>query len=303
MSTLVETGPPPDQKVSASRLVKATKFLLSAFATAASVVAGGWMTSLSMVMYTATLSLLTFAFLPFALIALGIALPFLMAVLVLLSFVASVIGGILGEAITPADPSLVIDGASVGAQSASYGVRILAPYYKWLSRMRHPALWGMPVGGVIGAGILWGLITWYLLPREARTAETLVATRDAVIARFKTTQVLPPVKNGHLLYKDIEIDLPGPVVDGFGQPLEYDSQLPTFRLQSRGFDQRPGTDDFCITGKVELNGVQKLLRWKELAKNVVKNIEFKFENGQLKIRGKVGIRDAAKLITDLRCAD
>lgn len=264
---------------------------------------GGWATSLTTVMYGASLSLLTFAVLPFVLIAIGIGLPFLMTALVVLSAIVGALAAMCGALVSPVDPSLIIDGTVQGVRISKFGVRILGPYYSWLSRTRHPVLWGSVFGAILGTGILWGLITCLVLPGEARTVKILVATREAVLASFQKTKQLPPVNNGSILYKDLGIDLPGPVVDGFGQPLEFDAQPPSFRLRSRGFDRRPGTDDFWFTGEVELNRLQQLIRWGKIAKTLVQDLEFKFENGKLNVGGRVGLRDAAKLITELRCSE
>jgi hypothetical protein len=303
MSSLLEKTPLPARATPLSAMATVATFLLTSLLTAALIGVGGWMTSLSMVFYGAGVSLLTFALLPFVLILLGIALPFLMAAIVMLSLVASVIGPLLGEPVEPVEPTAVIDGAMSGIEITSFGGRIMAPYYKWLTTTRHPALWGGVVGVVVGTGLLWGLITWHVLPGEARTVQILTVTRDAVLEQFKATKQLPPVNGGHLLYQDLGLEMAGPVVDGFGQPLEYDVQLPSFRLRSRGFDQRPGSDDFCLTGEVELNAFQKLVRWKEAAKQLMKGFDFKIEEGKLTFRGQLGLRNAAKLITALRCSD
>lgn len=303
MSSLLEETRLPARATPLSALATLATFLLTSLLTAVSIGVGGWMTSLSMVFYGAGVSLLTFALLPFVLILLGIALPFLTAAVVMLSLVASVIGPLLGEPVEPVEPAAVIDGAMSGIEITSFGGRIMAPYYKWLTTTRHPALWGGVVGVVVGTGLLWGVITWHVLPGEARTVQILTVTRDAVLEQFKATKQLPPVNGGHLLYQDLGWEMTGPVVDGFGQPLEYDVQLPSFRLRSRGFDQRPGSDDFCLTGEVELNALQKLVRWKEAAKQLMKGFDFKIEEGKLTIRGQLGLRNAAKLITALRCSD
>lgn len=279
------------------------KFALTSLATAGVVVGGGWATSLTTVMYGASLSLLTFAALPLVLIAFGIGLPFLMTALVVLSAIVGVFGAMCGALMSPADPSLIVDGTVQGIRISKFGVKILGPYYRWLSRTRHPILWGSVFGAILGTGILWALITWLVLPGEARTAKILVATREAVLQNFQKTRQLPPVNNGAILYKDLDIDLPGPVVDGFGQPLEFEAHPPSFRLRSRGFDRQPGTDDFCVTGEVELNRLQQLIRWGKVAKALVQDLELKFENGKVEVGGKVGLRDAAKLITELRCSD
>lgn len=291
------------EKSSLVTLSTVVKFASSSLTSAGVVVGCGWMTSLSTVMYAASLSLLTFAFLPFMLIAFGIALPFLMAALVVLSVIVSVVGALFGAPASPADPSLIIDGTVQGYRMTRFGAKILDPYYRWLSRTRHPILWGSVFGTILGAGILWALITWVVLPGEARTVKILVATREAVIERFKNSKQLPLVTDGHLLYKDLAINLPGPVVDGFGQPLEFDVNPPSFRLRSRGFDQRPGTDDFCVTGEVELNRLQQFIRWGKVARELVKDLDLKVENGKLKVGGHLGLRDAAKLITELRCTE
>lgn len=303
MSSLLEKTLPPARATPSSAVATVVTFLLTSLLTAALIGVGGWMTSLSMVLYGASLSLLTFALLPFVLILLGIAVPFLMAAVVMLSLVASVIGPLLGQAVEPVEPAAVVDGAMSGIEITSFGGRIMAPYYRWLTTTRHPALWGGVAGVVVGAGLLWGLITWHVLPGEARTVQILTATRDAVLEQFRATKQLPPVTGGHLLYKDMGMEIAGPVVDGFGLPLEYDVQLPSFRLRSRGFDQRPSADDFCLTGEVELNALQKLVRWKDAAKQLVKDFDFKIEDGKLMIRGQLGLRNAAKLITALRCSD
>lgn len=279
------------------------KFAATSLIFAAALVGGGWATSLTTVMYGASLSLLTFAVLPFALIAFGIALPFLMAALVVLSAIVGAVGVLFGAPVAPADPTLILDGATEGFRISRFGMRILEPYYRWLSRTRHPILWGGVVGATLGTGILWALITWLVLPGEARTAKILVATREAVLQRFQKTRQLPAPKDGQLLYQDLAINAPGPVLDGFGQPLEFDVQAPSFRLRSRGFDQQPGTDDLCVTGEVELNRLQQLIRWGKVAKALVQDLELKFENGKVNVGGKLGMRDAAKLITELRCTE
>ncbi len=294
----------PDVRTPSQLLAAVTKFMLTTFITAVLVAGGGWMTSLSTVMYAASISLFTFAFLPFVLILVGIAIPLLALVAVIFGMIMALVGAAfgVGGAANP-DPTLVVDGAISGIKVTREGARILKPYYSWLSRTRHPVLWGGVAGTFLGAVLLWGLITWLVLPGEARTVEILVTTRDAVIQRFKDTRQMPPANAGQLKYQDIGINLPGPVVDGFSQPLEFDVQLPSFRLRSRGFDRRPGADDFCTTGQVELNALQKLIRLKDAAKQLAKKFEFKIENGKLKIAGELKLRDAAKLIAELRCAE
>ncbi len=280
------------------------KFLLATFISFAAIFIAGWTTSLSMVMYAASLSLFTFAFFPFLLIIVGIALPFVGLTLFLLSIFAAVIaplgGGIPANTV---DPESLVDGALHGAKVARFGSRMFDTYYRWLARTRHPLLWGTVVGTFLGAVSLWGLITWLVLPGEARTAEILVTTRDAVILQFKEMQQMPPVRDGHLLFRDIGIDLPGPVVDGFGQPLDFTIREPSFRLHSNGFDRRPGSDDMCTTGEVELSALQKLKRWTKIAAKVASTLEFKLVDGKVKINGKLNLRDAAKQITELRCGE
>lgn len=280
-------------------MAAAFKFLLATLASALIVLGLGWTTSLSTAMYGATLSLVAFATLPLILILSGILLPFLMLTVLMVSILVSAIAACLGVAPIDVPDCNPIEGAFHGAEISHFGWKIMVPYYRWLSKTRHPVVWGSVAGVFLGGVILWGLVTLLVLPGEKRTVEILSQTKDLILQRFDQEQKMPPTK-GNLLCRDIGIDQPGPVLDGFNRPLIFEVQETKFRLRSLGFDGKEGRDDFCIAGQGVLKG--RLNKAIAFVKGLAPKLDIKFENGKWRAM-KVKLQMAPQLINQLRCPE
>ncbi len=208
----------------------------------------GWMTSVRPMIYGVVLSWFALAFLPFVIIAIGIVLPFLM----LLAFIASIFIGLLtilmgGGAIVAAEVPLI----GYSFELIPLGVVFVKPFYSWLFRIKHPIIWGIVVGALLGAVGLGILLMTVILPGERRTTEILMVAQNAVHDFHKKHGKLPDGKDGFL-----RLDEGGKseaVVDGFGRPLLYSHATAQFQLKSIGFDGKVGGgDDFCVHDQVKL---------------------------------------------------
>jgi hypothetical protein len=231
----------------------ARSLLLTIIVVAAGVVALGWFTGVRRVMHGALLSLAVGAFLPFVVVAAGIALSLLVVVLGLLAALLAE-GGVE----VPHDA-----GASVG----ELGLRLVGPYYRFLARRRHPVFWGVPIGALAGGLGLWALLATIVLPGEARSAVAIAGAQADVERCYARTSRYPePTPEGHLLRRDLDPAAgEGAVRDGFGRPLRYEKRgrwkVASYRLRSDGFDGRPGGgDDLCRSGVTRLGRLAEAVR-------------------------------------------
>ena len=117
------------------------------------------------------------AFLALAVAAL---LPFLITLAVLLAI--TVVGAIL---LAPLAVGSHGGGAEILIDAKLPVVRagnrfLVAPYYRFLARRRHPLFWGTGGGVLLGALLLWALIGAVVLPGEARTTKILIDAKDRI---------------------------------------------------------------------------------------------------------------------------
>jgi hypothetical protein len=229
--------------------------LLAAVATAIAVVVLGWFTGAREVMHGALISIFAAALLPFAII--GGVLLLLMIVALVLTLPAAVVG---------ADPPDVDAVTDLGEPVVEVGIKFAQPYYRFLGSRRHPVFWGIPAGGLLGALLLWVIITLVILPGETRTAHKLAEAKVAIEAIHKQTGKLPqPDANGHLVIADKAVD------DGFGHPMAYAVsgifKGGSWTLTSSGFDRSDPADDLCIEGQTGI------VKWVERARTVKQMVE------------------------------
>jgi hypothetical protein len=234
-----------DQSTSKTRLTNprwfGARFLVALVLTAAVVFAGGWITDMRRTAHGALLTVAGFAFLPFVIIAGGIALGlFLMG----MSMFAAILGG--GGA---------VGGLEISEPFIELGARSIGPYYSFLMRRRHPIFWGVPLGVLAGGLALWGFLAIFVIPGEADTVQILIDAQSQLDQRYARGDGYPkPTADGHLLFRDIYPDASeaGILEDGFGRPIRYQLRgrwkLATYALHSYGHDGQPGKDDFCREG-------------------------------------------------------
>ena len=226
-------------------------FLLSTFCALGVVVAVGWFTSLKQVMHGALVATAVFAFLPFAIIATGLAIAgFFMG----MSLIAAILGG-GGD----------IVGMELAEPFTEAGVRSIPPYYRWLARQRHPVFWGIPAGVLFGGLLLWGFIAVLILPGEVRTVQTLAEVREDIERTYREEGRYPRPEHGNrLTYAALNrSDRTGVVTDGFDRPIEYGVagrwKVASYRLRSYGYDGAQGRDDFCVSGATKLARLSSLI--------------------------------------------
>lgn len=281
------TGTPPGAAVQEPRrpaspartaLLFAGALSLSAIAFAAL----GWYTQVRDWWYWGLLSAGVFLFLPVALILAGIALALFAAAMTALAAL-SLQGGDAG------------DGG--GSMVVELGARSFIPYYRWLSRQRHPAFWGTIFGIAGGGALLYIPVTLRIANPEARTVETLLWAKDRLEAAYRAAGEYPkPDESGRLPAEAVE-EKPGefrgagPLTDGFGRPLRYELKgawkMASYRLVSNGPDGEPGGgDDLCVSGET------RLARWAEAAAAKL---------SRNKEGGKASLGDKLKGIRALRC--
>lgn len=204
------------------------RFALAAIIVAVVVVSLGWFTDLRDVMHYAILAVFGVAFLPFILLA-GV-----IALVLLVALVAALAGGEAG-----------VD-APIGSFGEEWFVGFTSWYYGRLARIRHPFMWGIPAGLLLGALCVWGLLTMLVAPREAKTLQTLAESQEHIEAKYEQDGEFPEPVDGQL-HIDGE-----PVLDGFGNPVLYDIsgvwKLRAFTLRSLGADEERSDDDLCMRG-------------------------------------------------------
>jgi hypothetical protein len=205
---------------------------------AAVIAAGGWITGARAAMHGTLLAISTVAFLPFVVLAAGLALVFL-----------------LGALLVP------VHGDGHGLEILLVGpARLFGPYYRLLFRLRRqPVAVGTLIGASLGALALWVLILVLVVPREVSTAAILVDVRDRIDAyRLDRGRLPPPSDDGTLPRTTLGLaagpgeDPTGPIADAFGRPIRYrvsgQGLWASYTLASLGYDGKPGGDDICIEG-------------------------------------------------------
>jgi len=216
------------------RSPQVVKSLLATMVPAAVVVVIGWFTGAHYFAYRASMSVAAFLFFPFLVV--GILLVI----------------GLFAAFAVPGEVVLL----------PVLGVYLFKPYYRWLSRRRHPVFWGSWVGVLLGAVVLFGLNYWVILPGDAATAETLLRLETAIENVYDERKRYPEAdENGHLRFAELNgVDVPvidGVVVDGFGRPFEYEMEgrwrAARYRLRSYGYNGKPGgRDDLCLSHATRL---------------------------------------------------
>jgi len=245
----------------------ARMFAIAMTGVAAVVVGVGWFTAVREVAYGAMISSLAFAFLPFAIVAVGLLL-------------------------------CVIE---IGEPVVIGGFSTIKPYYRWLARQKHPAFWGTWLGVGLGGVVLFGLNAALILPGEAKTVEIMARVDVAIDEAYKLNRTFPrPNDDGHLPIDGLNgADVPvadGVVVDGFGRPFAYEVEgrwkLARWRLASVGFDGASGGgDDFCHAGSTKLGKLA------ETASDILTLIRSK-SGGRID-----GLKSRLAAIRSLRCDD
>jgi len=218
----------------AGRSPQVVKFLLATLLLAAVIIGVGWFTDAHQFAYRASMSVATFLFFPFVVVG--------------ILFVI----GLFVTFVVPGEVVLL----------PVLGVYLFKPYYRWLSRRKHPLFWGSLVGVLLGAVVLFGLNYWVILPGDAATATTLLKLETAIAEVYDERKRYPAAdENGHLLFADLNgVDVPaidGVVVDGFGRPFEYEMEgrwrAARYRLRSYGYNGKPGgDDDLCVSHATRL---------------------------------------------------
>lgn len=253
-------------------------FLVTVIVTAAGVLVAGWFTELQDVAYGALTGVALLAFLPFAIAVAG-------AGLIVLSVVMAVFLGLFGDA---GGAEAVGEG---GSGLIDLGSGIFGPYYAFLARRRHPMFWGAPVGVLIGGLVLSGLIFWWIIPGETRTATVLVDTSEKLRAHYDEHKEFPlPDSEGRLVLDETT----GPVRDGFGHPLRYEREgvwlMSSYTLVSDGYDPTSSKDDMCISGQSEATTYARM--GTALASFIVKRV-----SGE-----PLMVKDGIKAVLALKCA-
>ncbi len=223
------------------------KYLLALLISTLLFVAIGWFTDIRNTFYTALMTGLTVAFLPFVIIACGIA-------LVMFCMIVSLFLAILGG-----EGSTVITDAGL----VELGARAIPPYYRFLSRIKHPVFWAILSAMFLASLILWSIISFLILPGEIKTAEQLIAIQVQIEDFYRKNYSYPkPGPNNTISRKSLELsDDNEPLRDGFGLPFEYSKNgigpVAEYRVLSIGFDRKSSKDDFCI------HGMTKLAKWRD----------------------------------------
>ena len=163
------------------------KFALAAGITTTVVVALGWLTDLRGVLHGALLSFAIAALLPFVIIAAGVAVILLVA---LVGAIAAALGDGGG------DMSVAVEG---GAGLIEGGARIAPKYYAFLARRRHPVFWGTGAGVFLGGLLLWAVLAIFVMPGETRTTDTLYEARARIELYYAEHGGLPKPDADHRL--------------------------------------------------------------------------------------------------------
>jgi hypothetical protein len=224
--------------------VQGRRFVVAAALTAVALVVAGWMSGLRHVMHGALLTLAVAALLPFIVLAAAV------LVILLVGLVLALTAAAAGS-----DDAPGLDG--VGEVVIGGAQALLAPYYRFLGRQRHPVFWGVPAGLLLGGLLLWALMAALVLPGETRTVRALTEAKAAIERIHDQSGQFPrPDDRGQL-------PVEGLGHDGFGRPLKYEVSgrwmLASWTLTSLGFDGKPSDDDLCVAGSTRLR------RWADKA--------------------------------------
>jgi hypothetical protein len=268
----------------------ASKFLLTVAIVFLVVLLSGWFTGIKQVMHTALLSVTVFAFLPVIILAAVILIPIiLMLTLIVIGLLASLLsgdggGGDIGGGEADANS------ATPEAQTAS--VVFLHEYYEWMARQRSPYFWGVPVGVLLGGAILWGLISWLIVPKEMKTSEALLRAEQSVKVQYEAQKSFPTPGANHSFPQAPDQENSPPLLDGFGRPFLYHvtkngSQM-SYRIKSLGFDGKPGKDDLCVAGSTGADWAEKLVAAVKLWNRVRPD-------------QAIPVKDRLQLVRDLKC--
>ena len=129
-------------------------------------------------------------------------------------------------------------------------------YLLWLSRSRStPGRLGCRRRRDSRQTAVWGILAFYVIPRERRTLETLLQAQEALEDRYSRTGSYPPRTNDGTMPTTLlgdsnrqGVDM---ILDGFGRlhyHLDGAWKLASYTVFSFGFDGRPSDDDLCVTG-------------------------------------------------------
>jgi hypothetical protein len=254
----------------------ASKFLLTVAIVFLAVLLGGWFTGVQQVMHTALLSVTVFAFFPVIILAAVILIPIILMLALMLISIISGDGG---------------DG-SVNPEAQIPSVVFLHEYYEWMARQRSPYFWGVPVGVLLGGAILWGLISWLIVPKEMKTSESLLRAERSVKVQYEAKKSFPTPGANHSFPQTLNQENSPPLLDGFGRPFLYhvtqNGGQMSYRIKSLGFDGKPGKDDLCVAGSTGPDWAEKLVAAVKLWNRVRPD-------------QAIPVKDRLQLVRDLKC--
>ena len=225
------------------------RFAIAGVASALLIVILGFTTDLRWFAHGTLIGLGAIAFLPFVIIAIGIAIPL---IIMFISFCVTFIAS-FGDSNVDVNVDTVGDTGLVHA-----GVQMTPHYYRFLftrfiARRRFPVFWGIPCGLLAGALVLTAYLWIAVIPGEARTAEILLDLQERIDQHYARTSRFPAPKDGQLMLESLDEEAPasqrGPALDGFGRPLVYEKRghwkVASYLLKSHGHDGISSRDDLC----------------------------------------------------------
>jgi hypothetical protein len=227
------------------------QFSAAALAVCAVVTALGWLSDLRAVFHGTIIVMSVAAFLPLFL-ALAIVLAFLA-----MSAVAILSGD-------PDAAPLASDAYATSEGLVVFFRRVFVPYYRFLFTRRNPALLGAACGFLLGALLVWALLSRLVLPGEVCTLKRMAAIQGAIEQRHYPNPLPGQRIDRAMLGQEAKgwpfcaAPATGPdgsaaiLLDGFGRPLTYKVAgrwpLTSYRLSSLGYDGKESSDDLCLGG-------------------------------------------------------
>ena len=230
-------------------------FLLTTLILTAIVASAAWFTGLREWSYGVLLALGALALGPLLIALSG-------AMVILLTTVLAALGALFG--------AVNADETISGGDIVAAGRRATPGYFRFLTNTRSPVLCGVPAGLAMGVVLITAIQWWHVLPREARTAATLLNAQAQIQRVYDDSKRFPkPDAAGNLplgsLYPDQKKRDAGVLRDAFGHALTYRVdgvwRAASWSLVSAGIDGRIGTDDdLCVEGRTSLDGVVREAR-------------------------------------------
>lgn len=224
----------------------------------------GWFTDIQEIAYGALITTLSIAFLPFV-IVLSLVAIVVGAFVMIIAFAACalMLSAIAGEGAgldVPLDLPLGDVGfGGIGEGFGALGEFLCRVYYPLLFRIKHPAFWGVLLGGLWGGILLIALYFLIIILPEKRTVEVMLDVRHRIETQYEKEKRYPkPNEDGTILWEDVGAqEGRGVILDGFGQPLVFQKEgawrFAAYSLRSLGRDEMEGGgDDFLIEGATTL---------------------------------------------------